>query len=122
MIHGICVEEGVEFEAVGGMTMGADPIALSVVMTAPEAEPKSWFSVRKEPKDHGTGQSDRGTAVQPGDEGLARRRRGDDGPVDPQGTRSDAAEIRRGGVRHGLVDRGDRRQKRWHAVASGTGR
>jgi orotate phosphoribosyltransferase len=42
VIHGICEEEGVEFDAVGGMTMGADPIALAVVMTAPDAQPKAW--------------------------------------------------------------------------------
>lgn len=66
VIHGICVEEGVSFEAVGGMTMGADPIALSVVMTAPEGDEKSWFSVRKEPKGHGTGQSIEGPRLAAG--------------------------------------------------------
>jgi orotate phosphoribosyltransferase len=65
-IHGICVEEGVTFQAVGGMTMGADPIALSVVMTAPEGDEKSWFSVRKEPKGHGTEQSIEGPRLAPG--------------------------------------------------------
>jgi len=42
--------------AVGGMTMGADPIAIATAMTAAAAgrDLKS-FSIRKEPKDHGTG-------------------------------------------------------------------
>jgi orotate phosphoribosyltransferase len=66
VIHGICAEEGVEFGAVGGMTMGADPIALAVVMTASDAEPKSWFSVRKEAKDHGTRQSIEGPPLRAG--------------------------------------------------------
>jgi orotate phosphoribosyltransferase len=66
VIQGICVEEGASFEAVGGMTMGADPIAMSVVMTAPEGQEKSWFSVRKEPKGHGTGQAIEGPRLRPG--------------------------------------------------------
>ncbi len=66
VIHGICAEEGVEFDAVGGMTMGADPIALSVVMTASDAQPKTWFSVRKEAKGHGTRQSIEGPPLSPG--------------------------------------------------------
>jgi orotate phosphoribosyltransferase len=66
VIHGICEEEGVEFDAVGGMTMGADPIALAVVMTAPDAQPKTWFSVRKEAKDHGTRQSVEGPPLSAG--------------------------------------------------------
>lgn len=40
---------GAEFDAVGGMTMGADPIAHAVALIS-GAE---WFSVRKEPKGHG---------------------------------------------------------------------
>ena len=39
----------VEFDAVGGMTMGADPIALAVAIDSGA----HWFSVRKEPKKHG---------------------------------------------------------------------
>ena len=66
VIHGICAEEGVEFDAVGGMTMGADPIALAVVMTAPDSQPKTWFSVRKEAKDHGTRQSVEGPPLRAG--------------------------------------------------------
>jgi len=42
--------------SVGGMTMGADPIALAIAMSAARARrPLRSFSIRKEPKDHGTG-------------------------------------------------------------------
>jgi orotate phosphoribosyltransferase len=40
---------GVGFDAVGGMTMGADPIALAVAIESGAR----WFSVRKDPKRHG---------------------------------------------------------------------
>jgi orotate phosphoribosyltransferase len=53
---------GVEFDAIGGMTMGADPVAHSVaVLTG-----CSWYSVRKAAKDHGTGRRIEGGAVVPG--------------------------------------------------------
>ncbi len=42
--------------AVGGMTMGADPIAMATAVVAVQAgRPMKAFSIRKEPKDHGTG-------------------------------------------------------------------
>jgi orotate phosphoribosyltransferase len=42
--------------AVGGMTMGADPIAVAVAMvSAEEGRPLRAFSIRERPKDHGTG-------------------------------------------------------------------
>jgi orotate phosphoribosyltransferase len=45
-----------EVEAVGGMTMGADPIAVATAMTAAErGRNLKAFSIRKEEKDHGTG-------------------------------------------------------------------
>jgi orotate phosphoribosyltransferase len=41
---------------VGGMTMGADPIAFATAMTAAEqGRDLKAFSIRKEPKDHGLG-------------------------------------------------------------------
>ena len=41
---------------VGGLTMGADPIAIATAMAAAEAgRPLVAFSIRKAPKDHGTG-------------------------------------------------------------------
>ncbi|HZI93629.1 MAG TPA: orotate phosphoribosyltransferase [Patescibacteria group bacterium] len=48
--------EGIEAEAVGGLTMGADPIAAAVsVVSHLESRPLSAFIVRKEAKEHGTG-------------------------------------------------------------------
>lgn len=42
--------------AVGGMTMGADPIACAVSYAATQAgDPIASFSIRKEPKGHGMG-------------------------------------------------------------------
>jgi orotate phosphoribosyltransferase len=38
-----------EFDAVGGLTMGADPIAHAIAY----AKPSDWFSVRKQPKGRG---------------------------------------------------------------------
>jgi orotate phosphoribosyltransferase len=44
-------------EAVGGMTMGADPLASATALTSFLAgKPLTAFYVRKEPKGHGTGQ------------------------------------------------------------------
>lgn len=49
---------GLTIDAVGGLTMGADPIALSIGMAAalenPEAFPQT-FTVRKTAKEHGRG-------------------------------------------------------------------
>ena len=45
--------EGVD--AVGGMTMGADPISLAIGMYSAADSPLGVFTVRKEPKDHGRG-------------------------------------------------------------------
>lgn len=43
-------------EAVGGMTMGADPIAIAVAMAAArQGRSLKAFSIRKTEKDHGTG-------------------------------------------------------------------
>jgi len=45
-----------EVEAVGGMTMGADPIAIATAMVAADhGRPLKAFSIRKTAKDHGTG-------------------------------------------------------------------
>lgn len=54
--------------AIGGMTMGADPIAVSTAVVANLNERKlTAFSVRKQAKDHGTGGRVVGP-VHPGDE------------------------------------------------------
>lgn len=53
-------EEGLDFDAVGGLTMGADPLAHEVAVLADEpARERDWFSVRKEDKGRGTGATGR---------------------------------------------------------------
>ena len=54
--------------AVGGLTLGADPLASAVSLTSYLAgHPMPSFIVRKEPKDHGTGQWIEGrAALKPG--------------------------------------------------------
>lgn len=50
--------EGLEIDAIGGMTMGADPISLAVGMTSAMEHPDEMiqvFNIRKEPKGHGRG-------------------------------------------------------------------
>ncbi|MBX9920129.1 MAG: orotate phosphoribosyltransferase [Mycolicibacterium frederiksbergense] len=53
---------GIEFDAVGGLTMGADPLAHGVAMVTGAA----WFSVRKEQKARGREQWIEGTRIEPG--------------------------------------------------------
>ena len=54
-------------DAIGGMSIGADPITAAVVaMSAVNGTPISGFMVRKEPKGHGTNQHIEGP-VKPGD-------------------------------------------------------
>lgn len=49
-------EAGLAPEAVGGLTMGADPVAYAIAHASWLAgDPVNAFSVRKQPKDHGTG-------------------------------------------------------------------
>jgi orotate phosphoribosyltransferase len=52
---------GVDFDAVGGMTMGADQFSHGIAILAK----KKWFVVRKEPKGRGTNKRIEGTAVGP---------------------------------------------------------
>ncbi len=55
-------ERAPDVEAVGGLTMGADPIAsATATMSYLAARPLHAFYVRKEPKGHGTGQWLEGT-------------------------------------------------------------
>jgi len=55
-------------DAVGGMSIGADPITSAVVtMSAVRGTPVAGFMVRKEPKGHGTNQYIEGP-VKPGDD------------------------------------------------------
>jgi orotate phosphoribosyltransferase len=53
---------GIAFDAVGGLTMGADPLAHGIAMVTGAA----WFSVRKEQKKRGREQWVEGTRLQPG--------------------------------------------------------
>ena len=50
--------DGLNIAAIGGMTMGADPISLAVGMTSAMENPDEMiqvFNIRKEPKGHGRG-------------------------------------------------------------------
>jgi orotate phosphoribosyltransferase len=48
--------------AVGGLTMGADPIAVGLsIRSLSNTSPVNWFSVRKEPKAHGKARQVEGT-------------------------------------------------------------
>lgn len=54
------------FDAVGGLTMGADALAVGVAAVCD----RSWFSVRKEPKNRGTRRLIEGAQIGPGDKVL----------------------------------------------------
>jgi orotate phosphoribosyltransferase len=57
----------IQADAIGGLTMGADPIATAVaVVSGLEAKPIPAFIVRKEAKDHGTQRSIEGYDGKPG--------------------------------------------------------
>ena len=57
---------GIPPAAIGGLTLGADPIAAAVSYhSTVAAQPISWFTVRKEAKQHGTARWIEG-AVEPG--------------------------------------------------------
>ncbi|MDA8290869.1 MAG: orotate phosphoribosyltransferase [Actinomycetota bacterium] len=52
----------VEYDAIGGMTMGADPVAHAVALLTG----RSWFSVRKAEKSHGSRRRVEGAELRPG--------------------------------------------------------
>lgn len=54
--------DGVEFDAVGGLTMGADQFAHGIAILGG----RRWFVVRKEPKGRGTNQLVEGATIEPG--------------------------------------------------------
>ena len=61
------VKDGIQADAIGGLTLGADPIATAVaVVSGLEAKPIPAFIVRKEPKGHGTQRSIEGYEGKPG--------------------------------------------------------
>jgi orotate phosphoribosyltransferase len=53
--------------AIGGLTLGADPIAAGVAALSGRGEPLRAFIVRKEAKEHGTGRLIEGPAFRDGD-------------------------------------------------------
>ena len=53
---------GIEFDAVGGLTLGADHIGAAIAMCASAG----WFVVRKEPKTHGLRRTIEGVPVSEG--------------------------------------------------------
>ncbi len=58
LIRRAAAERGVTVEAVGGLTMGADPVALAVAVASGRegaGGPLHAFAVRKSPKGHGLG-------------------------------------------------------------------
>lgn len=58
----LAAAHSIEFDAVGGLTMGADPLSHGVAMVTK----KAWFSVRKEPKPRGREQWIEGTRLEKG--------------------------------------------------------
>ena len=55
-------DAGVEFDAVGGLTLGADQFAHGIALVAD----KAWFVIRKQPKGRGTDQWVEGATLGPG--------------------------------------------------------
>src|SRR5512139_905470 len=57
LFHAVIEEVAPQAVAVGGLTLGADPLATSTSIASWHAgQSRSAFLVRKEPKGHGTGQ------------------------------------------------------------------
>jgi orotate phosphoribosyltransferase len=68
LFNHVLAEQAREVEAIGGLTMGADPLASAVATVSyTTGRPVTAFYVRKEPKGHGTGQWLEGTkSLRPG--------------------------------------------------------
>jgi orotate phosphoribosyltransferase len=62
LIVAVAAEAGIEFDAVGGLTLGADQFSHGVALVAD----KQWFVIRKQPKGRGTNQSVEGASLGPG--------------------------------------------------------
>jgi orotate phosphoribosyltransferase len=57
LFHGVIDELAADAVAVGGLTLGADPLATATsIASFRRGRPRSAFIVRKEPKGHGTNQ------------------------------------------------------------------
>mgnify|MGYP001824634096 CR=1 FL=1 len=61
-IHALVSDAGIAYDACGGLTLGADHLAVGVAI----AGDRRWFFVRKEPKGRGTGKQIEGAEVGPG--------------------------------------------------------
>lgn len=58
-LHRLVEAAGIEWDAVGGLTLGADHLAVGMALAAD----RQWFFVRKEPKDRGTGRQIEGATI-----------------------------------------------------------
>jgi orotate phosphoribosyltransferase len=58
-LHAMVTAAGIDYDAVGGLTLGADHLAVGTAL----AGDRQWFFVRKEPKGRGTGKQIEGAAV-----------------------------------------------------------
>jgi orotate phosphoribosyltransferase len=65
-ILAIAARRGIDFDAVGGLTLGADHFSHGVSLLGN----KRWFVIRKEPKGRGTNKFVEGTKLGPGDRVL----------------------------------------------------
>jgi len=61
-IHSLVSDAGIAYDACGGLTLGADHLAVGVAISSG----RQWFFVRKEPKGRGTGRQIEGAEVGPG--------------------------------------------------------
>lgn len=61
-LMGMLAERGIDFDAIGGLTMGADQFAHGAAIVAH----KKWFVVRKEPKGRGTNRLVEGATLDSG--------------------------------------------------------
>jgi orotate phosphoribosyltransferase len=59
---GVLEDRGIDFDAVGGLILGAAPLALGIAYSGG----RSWFIVRKVPKDQGTNKLVEGTTLERG--------------------------------------------------------
>jgi orotate phosphoribosyltransferase len=67
LFHSMIDEVAPEAVAVGGLTLGADPLATATsLMSFQRGRPRAAFIVRKEPKGHGTNQWLEATKLAPG--------------------------------------------------------
>ncbi|MCY4272305.1 MAG: phosphoribosyltransferase family protein [bacterium] len=103
---------GIEFDAAGGMTMGADPLAVGIAAVAG----CGWFSVRKEPKRRGTRQLIEGTPLAEGHRVLLLEDATTTGASAQQAYRAIGdvgAEVVAAAT---VVDRGDTARRRYEAL------